>query len=72
MKNDAITFLHADLRVQITSLKRIIRHLLKKEGGSEGKRGANLDVYASVHAWVYVYLYMCMRILIYGCRYIFK
>lgn len=49
MKNDAITLLHADLRVQITSLKRVIRRLLKKERGSEGKRGSNGNVYASVH-----------------------
>lgn len=32
MKNVAITFLHADLRVQITSLNRVIRRLIKKEG----------------------------------------
>lgn len=72
MKNDAITLLRADLRVQITSLKRIIRRLLKKERGSEGKRGTNPDVYVSVHTWVYVYIYKRMRVLIYACSYIFK
>lgn len=72
MKNDAITLLHADLRVQITSLKRVIRRLLKKERGSEGKRGPNRNVYASVHTWVYVYIYKRMHVLIYACSYIFK
>lgn len=52
MKNVAITFLHADLRVQVTSLKRVIRRLLKREEGSEG--GTNPDS----HAWMYVFLYM--------------
>lgn len=51
MKNVAITFLHADQRVQITSLKRVIRLLLKKR---VVKGGTNPDIYA----WMYVYLYM--------------
>lgn len=60
MKNDAITFLHADLRVQITSLKRVIRRLLKQEGRSEGKKGTNPDVsgaYLGVRVPIYAYAY---------------
>lgn len=69
MKNDAITFLRADLRVQITSLKRVIRRLLKKEGRSEE---GNKSRHICGCAWLYVYLHMRMRILMCVYRYIFK
>lgn len=66
MKNVAITFLHGDQRVQITSLKSVIRLLLKREEGSEGgniSRGICLNICIPIYAHTYTDTYLNDRLL---------